>query len=524
MKTYKQYGTRVTPQTEAIPGSDQVENSADGFSWSIDDWSQLNRFLILGTEGGTYYIKEQKLTVDNAEAVHRCVTEDGTRTVATIVKVSQEGRAPKNDPALFALAMCAGLGDDKTRKAALEALPQVARIGTHLFHFNEYVEQFRGRGRSLNRAVASWYQDKSGDKLAYQVVKYQQRDGWSHRDLLRLAKPKPKTKVHDDIYGWIVGKNDKPKHKLLKAYEKAKQTDKPGEIHELIATHGLTREMIPNQFLNYPAVWAALLEKMPMTAMIRNVGKMTEVGLVAPMSEAAKKVVAELSNADRIKKARVHPLQILVAQAIYSQGHGMRGSLSWTPVPQIVDALDAAFYTAFQNVEPTNKNTMLALDVSGSMGWSNLAGMPLTPRDGSAALALVTANIEPNYFIAGFMKEFTPLSISKGMQLADAIKLVSDLDFGGTDCAIPMIYALQNKLQIETFVIYTDSETWAGGIHPSQALNEYRQKMGIPAKLIVVGMEANPFSIADPNDAGMLDIVGFDTATPRIISKFASSQ
>lgn len=45
--------------------------------------------------------------------------------------------------------------------------------------------------------------------------------------------------------------------------------------------------------------------------------------------------------------------------------------------------------------------------------------------------------------------------------------------------------------------------------------------MGIPVKLVVVGMVANGFSIADPNDAGMMDVVGFDTATPMLISDFA---
>jgi len=45
---------------------------------------------------------------------------------------------------------------------------------------------------------------------------------------------------------------------------------------------------------------------------------------------------------------------------------------------------------------------------------------------------------------------------------------------------------------------------------------------GIDAKLVVVGMVANEFSIADPNDAGMMDVVGFDTTAPQLISDFAS--
>jgi len=86
---------------------------------------------------------------------------------------------------------------------------------------------------------------------------------------------------------------------------------------------------------------------------------------------------------------------------------------------------------------------------------------------------------------------------------------------------LPMLYALENKLSVETFVIYTDSETWFGKIHPAQALRDYREKMGIPARLIVVGMVANQFTIADPTDNGMLDVVGFDSAAPELMADFA---
>jgi 60 kDa SS-A/Ro ribonucleoprotein len=161
---------------------------------------QLDRFLVLGSEDGTYYITPQKLTVDNANAVIRCLDEDGVRVVNRVVEISENGRAPKNDPALFVLAMAAGLGDNATRKAALAALPQVARIGTHLFHFMAFVEGFRGWGRALRRGVGEWYTGMDAERLAYQAVKYQQRDGWSHRDALRLAHPKAPTAVHDQLF------------------------------------------------------------------------------------------------------------------------------------------------------------------------------------------------------------------------------------------------------------------------------------------------------------------------------------
>jgi 60 kDa SS-A/Ro ribonucleoprotein len=83
-----------------------------------------------------------------------------------------------------------------------------------------------------------------------------------------------------------------------------------------------------------------------------------------------------------------------------------------------------------------------------------------------------------------------------------------------------MLWALDNGVKADAFIIYTDSETWYGNIHPVQALREYRQKTGIRAKLIVVGMVSNQFTIADPNDAGMLDVVGFDTAVPQVMNDF----
>ena len=277
-----------------------------------------------------------------------------------------------------------------------------------------------------------------------------------------------------------------------------------------------------------------------MTALIRNLATMTRVGVLAPGSDGTATAVAQLGDAGAASARRASTRsRVLAALRTYASGHGARGRRQWTPVREIVDALDAAFYTAFGNVEPTGKRLLLALDVSGSMTGGHVAGVPgLTPRDASAALALVTAATEPQYEVVGFhagsggfrkragrctgyTDGLTPLAISPRQRLDDAVKTVSGLPFGGTDCALPMLYAQARKREIDTFVIYTDTETWAGDIHPAQALREYRHASGIDAQLVVVGMVSNGFSIADPNDPGMLDVVGFDTATPQLISDFA---
>ena len=542
----KSFNRRVTPQSRPIPGSTQVPNSAGGYSWRVDDWMRFDRFLILGAEGGTYYITERDLVRENHDAVVRCIKADGVRAVNRIVEISDGGRAPKNDPAIFALALVTAYGNNEAKALAFQNLGKVCRIGTHLFHFAEYVNALRGWGRGLRNAVGRWYISREADELAHQAVKYQQRDGWSHGDLLRLAHPKAASAQHDAVFRWLLvgadslgerevkrkvrGEDRVAKYgavgalpKLIEAFEQAKKASSREEIVKLIGGNDLPREAIPTQWLNEVAVWDALLANMPMTAMIRNLGKMTSIGLVQPFSEAAKLIVRKLSDETTLKRARIHSLAVLIAEKVYAQGRGDKGSLTWKPVPQIIDALDAAFYATFQNVEPCGKPMLLALDVSGSMGGGSVAGSCLTPREASAAMALVTAATEREYHIMGFSSRFMPLNITPRMRLDDVVKRISNLPFEGTDCALPMLWARENEVNVSAFITYTDSETWAGKIHPSQALRQYRNEFVGDAKAVVVGMTSNGFTIADPNDRGMLDVDGFDTTAPAVIADFVRS-
>ena len=514
--------TRHTPQTvQADPR--QEKNSAGGYTFTVDDMARLRRFLVLGVDGGTYYAGAADLAKDNAAIVMDLAKNRTAELVGEIVAVSQAGRAPKQQPTLFALAAAASLGDDDGRKTALAALPLVARTGTHLFLFARYIEQFRGWGRGLRRAVANWYLTKPVDDIAYQAVKYQQREGWSHRDLLRLAHPETEEDSRNRLFQWILGRDTAIDGlSIVEGYERAQAADSAAEAAKLITEYGLSWEMIPDAHINTAVVWEALLAKgMPQTALMRQLPRLTKLGLLAPLGNWAGKVAAQLSDSERLRKARVHPVNVLVAQRTYASGHGARGQSEWSPSRPIVDALDAGFYAAFGAIEPADKRMMLALDVSGSMSFNPISGLPITPREASAALALVTAATEPAYEIVGFTRTLTPLAISPRQRLDDAIRAVSNLPFGGTDCAQPMLHALANNLKVDTFVVYTDNETWAGNIHPHQALQQYRQRTGIDAKLIVVGMTATKFTIADPADPGMLDVAGFDAAVPTLITDFA---
>lgn len=521
MQNYNKLATnqRETVQTEKIR-NDQVKNNAGGYVFKIDDFARLDRFLILGSDSNTYYQNAKDLTKQNIDIIKSLIDSDGIKVVNRVVEISQAGRAPKNDPAIFVLAMCSGANDKETRKHALNHLQSVCRIPTHLFMFLEYVKLFRGRGRLLQEALRKWYFDKSPDQLVYHMLKYRQREGWSHRDVLRLAKPKGAEGVYQTMFAWATGRERSDDPDLLNAFIEAQSTNSEKEIVKLITNCGLTREMIPTQFLKSAVVWEALLEKMPMTAMIRNLGNMGSCGLLKPMSKASSNVISKITK-ESIEKSRIHPIAILYAAKTYANGRGLRGSNSWTVDGNIIDILDDAFEMAFKNVDATGKRFLVGLDVSGSMsgGWGGNNGI-LTAREISAAMSIIHVKTEPLVHYMAFSQGFIPLNITRKSTIDSVINSTSRLPFDGTDCALPILYALKNKLEVEAFIIYTDNETWYGQIHPFQALKKYRNQMGINAKLIVCGVTSTGFSIADPNDPGMLDVVGFDSAVPSLINDF----
>ncbi len=209
-------------------------------------------------------------------------------------------------------------------------------------------------------------------------------------------------------------------------------------------------------------------------------------------ADAKKVVLRKLKDETALKRSRIHPLAVLVAQKIYAQGHGDKGALKWSPVSAIVDALDEAFYATFSNVEPCNKPVLLALDVSGSMAGSMITGSCISAPEASAAMALITAATEPEHEIIAFSAParggyggmhgggepgITSVNLSPRMRLAEVIKRIEAIPMGGTDCALPMLWAARNKLNVSGFVTYTDSETWAGKHSPGASTASVSQRV-----------------------------------------------
>jgi 60 kDa SS-A/Ro ribonucleoprotein len=322
----------------------------------------------------------------------------------------------------------------------------------------------------------------------------------------------------------------------------------------LVRTHGLVREQIPTHLLNSSDIWTELLKSkgangkqagMPLEALTRNLGKFSS--LPNFMGANTDLICARLSSEEDIQKSRIHPFKVLVASRIYGMGKAMKGALTWTVTPRVRDQLTTTFLRSFKNVAPTGKRYMAALDVSGSMSVACMGCPAISCREASAALAHMLYETEHSgnghVYVRGFTSSTTsgysissrPVSpddgfrsfdhlVRHGMTLEQFIR-ATDAPYGATDCSLPMLRAMEEGLDVDVFIVMTDSETFAGKVHPQVALESYRVKANKPdAKLIVVGMTANCLTIADPNDRNTLNLAGFDASMPEIIAMFVRGE
>jgi 60 kDa SS-A/Ro ribonucleoprotein len=527
MSAYARYGNRATatPQTIPIPGREHqmMQNDAGGFGFKRTDWDRLYNFCVLGSESGTYYVGSDTLTEQNAAAVIRCIKEDGGRAALTAYDVNINNRAPKVDAQLFVMALALKYGDDDTRMFAAAHVPDMLRTGTHLLHFVSMIDSLGGWNRTKRRIIANWFTSRDADKLAYQMLKYQNRDGWRMADVLRLVHPEPPTIQHNALFRWAVGKEavgGLPD--LIYAYKgmqgaiEHRDMDPVEAAEFAVVSQKMPREALPTETLKDIRIWNALLPSMPPHQMLRNLANMTRDG-VFTWGANVSLVLNTLGDAERLRKARVHPFAVMLAALTYNAGRGARGTNTWEPDPRITRLLDETFELTLRDVVPTNKRILVGIDVSGSMDAS-VANSVLSAAEAASVMAFVIARTEPHAQVVQFDTTVrAKLNISDRSKLSDIISAHG----GGTDLSAPVKAALHDKSFYDAFVILTDNETWAGGYgHPTQALAKYRSAINKDAKLVCCSFTANRTTIVDPDDALQFGCAGLDANIAGLVADF----
>ena len=518
-----------TPQTERADPT-QVKNNAGGYVFELDPVDAFDRFLILGTDGGTYYCSEKQLTKAGMALVASCA--QSLDPIVYAERVIHAGKvAPKRTYALWAIAEALITGNDHLKALAPRMAREVAQTGTDVFELASYVKGRRGWGPAVKNVFDEFLASMPVDTLALWSVKYRNRNGWTWRDLLRQQHTKP---GHDPrrtaVFGFMTGKTEPTGSLVIDGYLRAQGAVDEKAIVQLVSEYGLPWEALTDE-QRTDDVWKACLPFIGNRAVLRNMASFTRRGLSkdAAFRDAVTARIAGASN--------LHPVNVLDAMRSYGSGGRLGRSQADTfiPDPRWLESMEDCLTRSFTDgVTATGKRVYVGLDVSGSMGSMASGSVVLSCRDVGAAIALAMVNNEPDVAVFGFTSvsgssyaartrggtAMTHLPFTRRTAFADAVAHVTGMPFGATDCSLPMLHAMEMKANIDTFIVITDNETWAGHVQPMEALRQYRKASGINAQLAVVGLTATNFTIADRRDRATMDFVGFSSDLPKAIEKF----
>jgi 60 kDa SS-A/Ro ribonucleoprotein len=450
---------------------------------------------------------------------------------------------------VFALAMVFACGDPAAVQAAKAAFPRVVRTTDHLSMFFGYAKQLRGKaagpgtslvtGRALRSALASWFLAAPVDAVAWKASKARQRatpagEVFALRDALRIAHPKADSSERRALLGWLAGKvadGEAGAHvSAIDAFLSAQGVTTEAAAIAVVTERKVPWEFLPSGLLASAMVWEALVPHLGMTALLRNLARLTRLGVLGPFAPANEAVIARLRSPEALRGGRIHPMDVFLAFRVYNSGQSKPDRRAeghtWTPVAEISDALEEAYELSFGHVQPSGKRMLVAVDSSGSMSgaWGRsqltLGGSPLgSPYEVGCAMAAVLKRIEGgNVHVIDVDTQVHSSRITARTRLRDIGSWPPS--GGGTDLSLPFTHATKRKLEVGGFALFTDGETWAGRQHASQALAAYRRKYNPGARVVLASMTAAGHSIGEPQDAGVLNIAGMDAALPMVVTGF----
>ena len=263
MSYLTKFTRRRTSQREAIPGTAQVPNTAGGFAWAVDDWTRLRRFLILGSEGGSFYAGELTLTRENATAVWRCIESDGPRAIARDRRGQPRRPRGQERP-----------GDLRARDGGLRhrgrdppGRARRAAAGLPHGHAPVRVRPLRGGVPRLGPLAAPRHRDVVPRTAAgaARLPGGQVPPARRHDATATSCAWRTRSRRRRSTRSCSSGSSAAPRRTACRASSRAspppqRATD-ARQTAELVREYGLPREAVQPEHLDSPEVWAALLER-----------------------------------------------------------------------------------------------------------------------------------------------------------------------------------------------------------------------------------------------------------------------
>ena len=504
--------SRMTPVPDTI-------NEAGGAAFALSAKAALAQFACTGTFNSTYYVDAE----DQLKTVERLVGEVPSTFIAKLAVYARENGKTKDMPA-YLLAVLAARGEIELVKAIFNRVCSNSKM---LCNFVQIIRSGSvGRksfGTAIKRLIQSWLNEKQGKSLYLASVGHSDP---SIADIIKMVHPLAVDQYQQTMFSYLLGRpyNEDFLDDDLVIFEALKK----GETKQI---PDLPFQSLTNCKLSAEQ-WKAVARNMPWNTLRMNLNNLARKGVFDDrylVSELAEK----LANPDEVRKNSVFPYQLMTTFQ----------STEATLPTELSNALQQAMETAVENVPALPGRTMVAIDVSGSMG------SPITGRRAGATsktrcvdvAALIACSLlrknkatlvvafdmaggrygRRNFGLADVVNDglYIPKLNAFDAVLTNANKLAT-YGGGGTDCSLPFAYLNRENISVDNIMLVSDNESWAG--RSGGACAEWYQYAAGHRNAKLCNVDIQPTSSTQvPDRTGkVLNIGGFSDAVYAVMNEF----
>ena len=486
--------------------ADLTRNLAGGVAYAMSDQAALAQYLMTGTFSNTFYANAE----EDTERVLALAKKLEPEYLAKLAVFARERGYMKDAPALLVAVLAA-----RAPKLCEAVFARVIDNAKMLRNFVQIVRSgLAGRkslGTAPKRLVANWLLAASDRELLGAVG-----ESPSIADVIKLARPKPRDRTREALFGYLIGKvkgdaEDLPA--IVRKFEAFKlgAEEMPNVDFRLLTALPLRNEQ-----------WQTIARNAPWHMTRMNLNTFARHGVFED-GELTRLIVERLRDPQLIAKARVFPYQLLAAYLNASDA-----------VPKAVtEALIDAAEAAVGNVPVVEGRVFVFPDVSGSMR------SPVTGRRGGGTTklrcvdvaGLVTACIlrrNPQAEIMPFEGALvTGLRLSARDSIMTNAEKLASVGGGSTNCSAPLAELNARNAAGDLLIYVSDNESWvdAGSNRGTATMREWQRfrARNPGAKLACIDIQPNR-AVQARSGEDVLNVGGFSDAVFDALAAFARGE
>lgn len=491
-------------------------NNAGGAAYSLSDKEALAQLVMTGTFNNTFYTTASQ-QVDNVKTLLNKLGSANAEFIAKLaIKARQDGFM-KDTPA-YLVAWLSVNGPGELFK---KAFTQVIDNGKMLRNFVQVMRSGAVGRKSLGSAPKKLVQDWIVNASVNKLLRASVGNAPSLADIIKMVHPRPANVNQQALFKWIIGaKMEGIDYHLL-----------PDVVNRLIDfREGRPVEVMPNvpfELLTSHELSADAWKAIAMNGgwqMIRmNLNTFMRKGILDD-TQLVEALARKLEDPEEIARARVMPYQLFTTFLNTSDS---------SIHPRLTKALESALSVSLQNIPRFRGNTLVFVDVSGSMSspiTGHRSGSTTVMRcvDVAALIASSLLRVNPSSTkVVMFDTRVHSAILSPEASVMQNAKTISRFGGGGTACQLPLQDAVNRKVKADQIIYISDNESWmrtnrwnTKSTETAEAWMRFK-KINPNAKMICIDLQPGTTSQVQ-TDKSVLNVGGFNDSVYKVIDDFIS--